>query len=196
LVGTASLRQPGFIVGANGSINLSDDTYMDYIPTVTNYTYYPNIPAGILDGRDVNTVVKDRNPSALIVDGDSDPYAQNILLNKKAQFNMSGTSAMYFYSGVNKNGGTTAYGAIPYTIDPALDFSGNDGYGTYGLDVEGPLDVRGTLAGESVLNILSWHVDAHGGSVYIESTDTNFHLRSFDKDATVTISSMVKHASL
>lgn len=186
--------QRGFVVGANGNISLTNNTYFDYVGTVTNYTIVPDIPAQILDGRFFNTVIKDRNPSALIIDGLA---TTDTNITTTAEFIFTGTCAMYFRSGVSVDGVATftvidaRLGSDPvvsFTIAPedqfgaeaASSFAG--AYGSIVLDVEGNLNVVGLSDSESVLNILSLYVTPTGGSVLIESNSTNFPLRSYLTD--------------
>ncbi len=84
-------NQPGFILGQNGVLNIPSNTYLDYIGCVMNRTPNPLIPAGILRGRALTSVIKDRNPSALIVDGSSDEFAAT-----RAQINIGAPADIYF----------------------------------------------------------------------------------------------------
>lgn len=179
-------NQPGFILGQNGALNIPSNTYLDYIGCVMNRTPNPLIPAGILRGRPLTSVIKDRNPSALIVDGSSDEFAAT-----RAQINIGAPAAMYFRSGVYFDPVTQTEVVIPldpnspftdiwFAINPEYQLREDAGYGNIVFDVEAPVNVNGS--GESALQILSWHVDGVGGSVFIENVDTIFPRRDFIVD--------------
>jgi hypothetical protein len=175
---------PGFILDQNGRITIADQTYIDYIVTATNQTPIPNIPLSILEDRTVNSVIKDRNPAALFVDG-----AQTATTH--AQIVFEGNSAFYFRAGVDKDGGvsptvfdpTVGDFVMSYTIDPLEQNRGLTAAGQILLDVEGTLDViaADTDAGKA-MNILSLHVTPTGGSVLIEESSTLFPRRTFARD--------------
>jgi hypothetical protein len=185
--------QPGFILGANGLLIVSDQSYFDYIGGTTNISPNPNIPEVILDYlSEVNhmncvlpqtfQVVKDRNPSAFIVDSVLDPC--DPLNDQFPQIDMQGTSKMYFRSAVNCEGfssGMTVNNIFyPYIVDPDDQFTSSQGYGSIVFDVEGQLQVVGVSSGDKAINILSLYEQDTGGSVFIEGTETNFKLRPVD----------------
>lgn len=182
----------GFVLGQNGTLTTNDNTYLDYVGTVTNYSYSPTVLPSVLEEQNLEgipafTYVKDRNPSAFIVDGSSDPFA-----SPRAEIIMEGKSAIYFRSGVDRDGVTTfsvfdpALGdfVISFTIPPDEAEHGLAGYGEIVFDVEGPVDITGAQpVGENVLNILSLYVSPTGGSVFIESPEVSFPLRTYARDA-------------
>lgn len=183
----------GFVLGETGLVALNDNTYLDYVGTVTNYSYNPVVLPEILELRELEGIppfnyVKDRNPSAFIVDGSNDPFA-----NPRAQIILDGKSAIYFRSGVDRDGVSTftvfdplvGDAVISFTISPADTEHGPAGYGEIVFDVEGALDVIGSQInpnGENVLNILSLAVSPTGGSVFIESPEVTFSRRTFQRD--------------
>lgn len=182
----------GFVLGQNGLLQTNDFSYLDYVGTVTNYTFVPATDPAVLEARELEgfpsfNYTKDRNPSALIVDG-----ASTFSAVPQAQIIMDGKSAIYFRSGVDQDGLSTftVYDplvrdtVISFTISPADTQHGYAGYGEIVFDVEGPLTVRGSqdTGGENVLNILSLFVSPTGGSVFIESPDTVFPLRTYERD--------------
>lgn len=187
----------GFVLGETGLVALNDNTYLDYVGTVTNYSYNPSVLPAVLEARELEGIptfnyVKDRNPSAFIVDGSNDPFA-----TPHAQIIMDGKSAIYFRSGVDRDGLSTftVFDAllgdtlISFTISPPDTEHGPAGYGEIVFDVEGALDVIGSQinpAGESVLNILSLYVSPTGGSVFIESPQVTFPRRTYQRDETGT----------
>ena len=182
---TNSIRQ-GFILGAGSTLTVQEGAYIDYVVTVTNVTLTPNIPNNVLNvpcQRFLTRVIKDRNPAALIIDGNPDN-------SDPVTINMQANSAIYFRSGVDCQGNSSEFDAndttISFTINPANNFNQYGSEGTYLLDVEGPLIVNGDSdAGQTLgtaLQILSWQVTATGGSVLINQSDTNFPLRTFAQD--------------
>lgn len=167
----------GFILGAGSVLNVAPESYIDYVVTVTNITVYPNIPSNVLDEpcqRFLTRVIKDRNPAALIIDGNPDN-------SDPATINMMGNSAIYFRSAVDCLGNSQLE---TFTINPAANLKDA---GTIVLEVEGPLIVQGDSDAASTvgtaLQILSWQVAPQGGSVLIYQNDTLFPLRTFAKDA-------------
>ena len=180
---STTVARRGFILGPNATLTVADQSYIDYVVTVTNITIYPNIPSNILNNpcqRFVTEVVKDRNAAAFIVDG----LPTSTALVSPAQIIFEGNSAIYFRSGVDCQGVTQAITpadvALSFTISSSAAFTNE---GTIVFDVEGPVDIYGDPTGESALQILSLQVSPTGGSVLITSSDINFPLRTFATDA-------------
>src|SRR5262249_28623698 len=120
-----STTQIGFILGPNGVLQTNDGTYLDYVGTVTNYTFYPTVSESVveaheLEGQPVSQYIKDRNPSALIVDGSSNPF-----VTQQALINMLGTSAIYFRSGTDHDGIFTFTVFDPVVGDAVISFTIN-----------------------------------------------------------------------
>lgn len=184
--------QVGFIIGANGILQLTNNTYLDYVGTVSNYTIIPIDSTAIAADCDVTTMIKDRNPSALIIDGNADDML--ISTATVAQVVFTGTAGAYFRSGVAENGLYTfsvidpnfssVSSIVSFTIAPDMTMTGNAAFGNIVLDVEGPLNVVGDPAGESVINIFSWQMSPTGGSVLIESSQTTFPRFTFNNSPT------------
>lgn len=181
---STTVIKKGFVLGAGSNLTVNAGTYIDYVVTITNVTLTPSIPNDVLNvpcQRFTNRIIKDRNPAAMIIDGNPDN-------SDPAQINMYGNSAIYFRSGVDCQGNSCEFGAdstISFTINPANNFSNE---GTILLDVEGPLVVNGNSTPDDVtlataFQILSWQVAPTGGSVLINQTDTTFPLRTFAQDA-------------
>lgn len=182
---TAGGIQYGFILGANGQLNVLDRAYLDYIGTVNNKTPQPNIPAANVlpsvielkdDGQIVNfyDLLKSRNPSAFIVDGNVDNQ------NQIAKIFMQGNSGVYFRSGVDEDGFVNEAGG--FIIDP-VDMT--QGIGEVVFDVEGVVDVQGAGA-ETGLHVLSLEVTTTGCPVAVYGagvgqTVLNFPARTFAK---------------
>ncbi|MCW1908772.1 MAG: hypothetical protein KIH63_005530, partial [Candidatus Saccharibacteria bacterium] len=184
--------QPGFVLGANGVLDVADQTYVDYIGATTNFSPEPEIPEEVLANLAVNCisplvnqVVKDRNASAFIVDGPAS-YCSGIVSAQppvnwvgRPQIIMHGTSKIYFRSAVGCNGE-----GEDFLVDPAFQLTDRQGYGSIIFDVEGALDIidaDGTGNGKT-LNILSIQEADTGGSVLIEASDVNFKLRTYARD--------------
>lgn len=195
VLGSLTQEQPGFIIGKNGIVELSDGTYLDYVAASSNQSPNPVIPSYILDLHTQNNVpplvsslVKDRNPSALIIDGESGSFAAYGVDNSvKARILMNGKSAIYLRSGVNSEGtfveGTNV-GPDTGLVSPQQQLTNALGFGSIVFDVEGPLWIHGN-GGENdanVIEVLSHQVNPIGGSVLIEGSETNFPLRTFASD--------------
>lgn len=179
----------GFVLGANGILVVNDNAYLDYVGTVSNITVLPNTPSSIVQGRPLTSIIKDRNPSAFIVDGPAD--AERPTDGPHALINLQGSAAIYFRSGVGADGSVVPFVFDPvlgdtivsFTIDPTQQFTGQSGYGSIVFDVEGPVNVSSAALAptDSALNVLSLYVTPTGGSVLIASTDTVFPLRTFKR---------------
>jgi len=155
----------GFVLGAIADIWLNEHAWIDYVGLSNNICLDPDIPDDILTGRSVESVIKKRNPSAFIVDGDVD-------IDRNATvFSTAGIGGIYFRSGVDR------YGDInpEFTVDKNNITSGE---GEIIFDVEGKISIDRTA-----LQILSLEVTPTGGSVLIDSNETNFPARTFAKDA-------------
>lgn len=197
--GTFSGVQYGFVLGAQGAINVGPYAYLDYVglsldicPTTSvgcdNALVEPccggtscccdNNMVRLCD-LPVGSVIKRRNPSALIVDGSQNP------LSTPASIIQNSHAAVVFRSGVDRLG-VVENGLDddnPFTIDPALL---SPCAGNMVLDVEGQFYVIGSGTNRSTnptkLEILSLEVAPTGGSVLIGGTETVFPLRTFASD--------------
>lgn len=191
--------QCGFILGANGQIELDDITYLDYIGLKNNLipdvqTPIENVQKKVkllIDHCKITgpkDMIKFRNPSAFFVDGSSDPNAV------PAKIIMNGSSAIYFRSGVDKFGNCVESVREPiipglpclhfvksFTIDPCNQ---TKGAGEIVFDVEGELDVCGDPDGDNGLSVLSLYVTKTGCPVFVESDPENnqFPQRTFRRD--------------
>jgi len=165
----------GFILGSNGVLRIDDDTYLDYVGLTNNVCLCPDVPDEVLFGRDVWTMVKRRNPSAFIVDGEH-------LSERKAKIELGISSALYFRSGVSRFGKINEIstdGLFSFTVDT---FARTCCEGEMVFDVEGELDVVADEPHTSAIEILSIEVDFKGGSVLIDTDEEIFPLRNFKKD--------------
>ena len=156
----------GFILGSIAHVLFSESTWMDYIALSNNICLEPDMPENILMGRSVESVVKKRNPSALIVDGNV-----NIVQNAFIFSDSNTEGGIYFRSGVDK------YGNINPDFTINID-NMTSGAGEIVFDVEGGIDIYDTA-----VQILSLKVTPTGGSVLIDSDENNFPARTFAKDA-------------
>ena len=156
----------GFVItGPVGVLTITDQSYLTYIGTATNVC----CTFTLLDEcGEPQPFERLRNGSALIVDApDDDPASA-------ATFNLLGSSAIYFISGVS-NCGTV----LPdFTVNTSIL---NSCAGNIVLDVEGPLNVVGSSPDETGLEILSLVVAPTGCPVTVDSTlsDANFPARTF-----------------
>lgn len=173
--------QYGWVLGRNGKFTAADGTYLQYMANTSNVTPSPNIPQSVLDAIDVNgisptvnEVVKDRCPAAFWVDGN---WTGSPWDTPRAQVELQGDSKLCF--------GTSVYDDGPsrdpnYLIpDPNEQLVGKYGNGTVLLDIEGPLNINGTFAGDNAIEILSLEIDPHGSSVHIEGSEIIFPERTF-----------------
>jgi len=169
-VGAFSGVRRGFVLGANGQVDIRDETYLDYVGLTNNICPDPDIPERILMGRLVSSVVKKRNPSAFIVDGNPDPNATN------AEIILRDDSGLYLRSGVGMDGTVSR----DFTVEPE---NITPGAGEIVFDIEGQLFVDGRDADpRGAIQLLSLEVDPSGGPLLFDGTHTNFPLRTFDKD--------------
>jgi hypothetical protein len=174
---TPVARRYGFVL-CDGSIVIEDGAYLDYVAASLNQTPTPVIPDALLQGRMVSSVVKDRNPSALVVDSVSSSLVKPMII-------CNGTSALYFRAGAysNAEGETVVDEANGFIIPPAYQSSGVQGYGQTVFDVEGPLEItKSGISAYSAVQLLSLQVAPTGGSVFIDQSSTLFPLRTFATD--------------
>lgn len=164
----------GFIVGTNSETLVDDCAYIDYVALALDVCATPtNIPVNILDGRIVASVIKQRNPSAFIVDGSTNAFAV------PAEINFGDAAAIVFRSGVDNNGNVSDM-LFSFTIDPA---NRTPGEGNVVFDVEGLLLVDGSAgSANNKLEVLSWQVAPTGGPTLIGGAETTFPLRTFAVD--------------
>lgn len=167
----------GYVLGANGMLDIQDNAYFDYVALTNNVCWTVDEIPG-LEGIDQTTLLKERNPSAFFVDGNHNPVATDARLKIGVQ------SGIFFRSGVNSEGtidnilGTT----YEFTIDPALL---TNGAGEIVFSVEGMLDVWGSNIGDtfnSKMELLSLHVNPTGCPLFLGGLNDNFPCRSFAVD--------------
>lgn len=175
--GTFSGTRYGFILSNAGLLELKERTYLDYVGTATNICPTPDIPADVLMGRTVESVIKPRNPSALIVDG-----------TQPAGFEFAHSSALYVRSGVDNRGIVhefDAQGNFDFTIDPAYM---TRGIGNIVLDLESFCAFSSNFVDNPPVSfvdtprkveLLSLQIGISGGSVVPGSGEINFPKRTF-----------------
>ncbi|MGB8367383.1 MAG: hypothetical protein WCD44_03425 [Candidatus Babeliales bacterium] len=166
----------GWVLGANGRLVIENEAYVQYVGLTLNQTpKVKSIPG--FEGIDLASVVKPRNASAFIVDGNNNPAASDarIFLGEKA--------ALFFLSGVGRDGKIKGLNdSHPFTVDI---LNRTPGAGNFLLDVEGPLKVFGPGfdgAAVSKLEVLSLEVASKGGSVLPGIFGFNFPRRTFEKE--------------
>lgn len=178
----------GFVIGANHTLLINQNAYLDYVGLANNTCPIPDSIPCVVTGNasqgcpcdpGINQYLKTRNYSAFTVDGWYNPNAQpsTILL-----FPQSG---IYFRSGVNSAGAVNNdFTENVFTIDPTLVTAGA---GEYVFDVEAPLNIVGSNSSTTTLNsrleILSWQVAPLAGPLFpVEGDPANrqFLKRTFE----------------
>jgi len=165
-VGAPVINRYGFVIGTTGALIAFNFAYLDYVGLSNNICLEPDIPDQILMGRSVSSVIKKRNPSALIIDGHIDTDGNPARINIQQ-------SAIYLRSGVDRHGTVSP----DFIVSPMERTSGE---GEILLDVEGPASITGVDTNS--LEILSLEVTPTGGSILIDSDETLFPSRTFAKD--------------
>lgn len=166
----------GFVLGNDAELEIDANTFLDYVGLANNICPTPRLvldPAVALE-----SVVKERNPSAFIVDG----YKTGT-----ATITLGECSGMYFRSGVN------AQDVVEFPLGTPFEFSVetglSDGAGEIVFDVEGPLTIDGAGIGASRLELLSLMVAPTGQTLFgdvVSSTcnERMFPRRTFATDST------------
>jgi hypothetical protein len=181
--------QYGFVLGANGVLDIDDNAYLDYVglannvcPLTSCFTVTSNCcpveccvtntacpEIACFEGFDPESLLKPRNPSAFFVDGSFDPCAM------PAQIRLGEHSAIFFRSGVDCRGQVIhKREPFQFTINPAFK---TPGAGEIVFDVEGPLHVRGSNGDCSLLSkleILSLEVMSSGGPLFYNTDEVIF----------------------
>ncbi len=165
----------GFVLGANGTLDISNNAYLDYVgltcdlcPSITAVPGFEDICS--------TKLIKERNPSAFFVDGNNNPQATS------AKIDLGVCSAIFFRSGVNDDGvvENDINATFSYTIDPA---NITEDEGKIVFDVEGEVNICGQGATTSKLEILSLFVQHTGCKLFVDGTcPTIFPKRTFAKD--------------
>lgn len=165
----------GFILGNNAVLQVQDNAFLDYVGLALNIC--PNINSVS------SALIKSRNPSAFIIDGYVNPSAvcPRIELGALTQDIYPHPAAIFFRSGVNNSGvvENPLNSMHEFTIDSATK---TPGIGNIVFDVEAELHVYGsntTDTQKTKLEILSLEVDHDGGALFVDSSETNFPLRTF-----------------
>ncbi len=165
----------GLVLGANGILDVGSDSYVDFVGLALN-----QLPCVILPGSgcaSTNTMLKMRNPSAFIIDGNLNPAAI------EAQILFGERAALFVRSGVADNGVIRdEHDVDPFTIDAAFKTAGA---GNIVFDLEGQLNVNGVRVDGDVtskIELLSLEVLPTGGSLFVGSGETNFPIRTFNTE--------------
>lgn len=178
----------GFTIGANHSLFIEPNAYLDYVGLANNTCPTPdslpcivntNLPLECPCDPGIQQYLKTRNYSAFTVDGWYNPNAV------PSQIFLFPQSGIYFRSGVNANGEyNDDFGDNVFTIDPTLMTAGA---GEYVFDVEAPLKVFGSNGSTTTLNsrleILSLQVAPLAGPLFpVEGDPLNrqFLARTFE----------------
>lgn len=176
--GLFSGNRYGVILGANGILSVLANSYVDFVGLDLN-----QIPEVVVPGFESITatkLLKVRNASALIIDGNNNPNST------PARIEFEVHSALFLRSGIANDGEIRDILDVdPFTIDPSQR---TPGFGNIVLDVEGELVVEGSLLGDdpltvsSKIELLSLEVSPTGGSLFVGSDETNFPLRTFNTE--------------
>ncbi|HEX4069273.1 MAG TPA: hypothetical protein VHX42_04190, partial [Candidatus Babeliales bacterium] len=174
--GLFSGRRFGVILGANGILNIQSDSYVDFVGLALNQLPVVVIPG--FENEQTNKLLKLRNPSAFIIDGNLNPAATD------AQIMFGERAALFLRSGIADNCVIRCQDDVdPFTIDAACRTCG---VGNIVLDVEGALDVTGVLDANgnitSEIELLSLEVIPTGGPLFVGSNESNFPSRTFNTE--------------
>lgn len=174
--GTFSGKRYGVVLGANGTLAVDANSYLDFVGLALN-----QVPGLILaDGCSISKLLKMRNASAFIVDGNLNPSATD------AQIIFGEHAAFFLRSGIGEDGTIRdEFDVDPFTVDAS---NRTHGVGNIVLDVEGEVDVTGVLQSDececvtSKIELLSLEVFPTGGPLFVGSHETNFPLRTFNTE--------------
>jgi hypothetical protein len=174
--GLFSGQRFGVILGANGILNIQSESYVDFVGLALNRLPFVVVPG--FETSQTSKLLKLRNPSAFIIDGNLNPAAID------AQIIFGEQAALFLRSGIADNGMIRFEDDVdPFTIDAS---SRTCGVGNIVFDVEGELDVTGVLDMDgnvtSEIELLSLEVIPSGGSLFVGSGETNFPSRTFNTE--------------
>ncbi|HSC25262.1 MAG TPA: hypothetical protein VLB80_03550 [Candidatus Babeliales bacterium] len=173
--GAFSGKRYGVILGANGILNIGSESYVDFVGLALNQL--PTNAVVRCEKSNLTKLIKMRNPSAFIIDGNNNPSATD------AQITFGAHAALFLRSGIASDGEIRDENDVdPFTIDPA---NKTNGIGNIVFDLEGELDVRGTRVDDTItskIELLSLEVIPTGGSLFVGSGETNFPLRTFNTE--------------
>jgi hypothetical protein len=167
-------KQYGVILGANGVLSIESDSYLDFVGLALNQLPCPPfrnmLPASKL--------LKMRNPSALVIDGNLNPEATD------AQIVFGDRAALFLRSGIGEDGTIRdEFDMDPFTVDAA---NRTHGVGNIVFDVEGRLNAVGVTPAQdgvsSKIELLSLEVFPTGGPLFVNSQESNFPLRTFNTE--------------
>lgn len=173
--GTFSGVRYGWTLGANGTVLINNNAFMNYVGLNIDVT--PNVfTNGCIDfDGPADHKIKKRNPSAFIVDGNNNPAAT------PANITFGTNSALFFRSGVDADNvvENDLASANPFVIDPTLRSPDS---GNVVFAVEGELNVVGNSDLTSKIELLSWQVDYGTGALFVGGGQTIFPKRTFAQD--------------
>lgn len=179
----------GFVLQANGLVQIGRSSMNVAALGQQNYIFYtgealntPPMPMTLVPGSNTvywRQVTKDRNPSAFIVDGSTNPNSV------PAAINIQSPGAIYFASAIDVNGTNVIFRDGADFIS-CLNFAADvPGAGNIVFDVEGPLTVSGLPANntQTALNIVSLVTSTTGGPVNINGLNVAFPTRNYFTNA-------------
>lgn len=176
--GTFAGTQYGYILGSQGILAIADGANIQYVGLDINRDIstllVPEVPDYI--GVPINTLLKQRNASALFCDQSLHPDAA------KPTIFFGNASALYLRSGVGVDGSVRDLEeSHSYTV--AKDEQNTD-VAYYLLDVEGQTDclgLEGSSGQANKIEVLSLEVNPTGGALLIGGSETNFASRTFQR---------------
>lgn len=164
--------QYGFVLGSAAQIFIRDNTYLDYVALALNQDPRVHTPGTSPDT--IRSMIKQRNPSALFIDGSHNPE----FADRPATIFLGHRAALEVRSGIAADDTVAPLDSdLPFTVLPE-DVS--EGAGNWVLDVEGPLRVHGISQDSNKIEVLSLFVQPTGGHLLTTDTgDPIFPLRTF-----------------
>ena len=166
-------KRYGVVLGANGVLNVQSDSYVDFVGLALNQIPCVTVPG--CENVQTSKLIKMRNPSAFIVDGNFNPAST------PAQILFGERAALFVRSGISDDGIIRDGRDVdPFTIDAAARTTGA---GNIVFDLEGQLNVNGVPGAiSSKIELLSLEVLPTGGSLFVGSNETNFPIRTFNTE--------------
>lgn len=173
--GSFTGKQYGFVVGSNGILRIEDNANVNYVGLSLNVEPATGLTPDACGLLPSSELIKTRNASALTFDQSHNPIAQT------PQLSFGGPAALFLRSGVDAAGDFRALSkSHPFTLPN--DMLETVGVGNYVLDIEGDANVVGELengAQQAKIELLSLEVAPTGGSLFVNTTETNFPIRTF-----------------
>lgn len=154
----------GFVMSLNSLLTLQNGAYLDYVGQTINTNPYVPTSQVYLYGRQASAILKQRNSSALTIDGG----LHLGYLGSAPRILLEGASGLFFSSGIDTQTTKSTPASLEETlVNPSFQPTGA---GNIVLQVEAPLNMIGALTGTHVINILSREVTPTGGQLELGIT--------------------------